>query len=73
MAVPRDPGSVDAEIESLWVNIRQQAARIRELEKMLDVWASPWWKRLLFWLDGWPANRLADRPAWRPWRRWFTS
>lgn len=63
----------NAEIDSLWTNVNQQADRIRKLEKLADVWDSPWWKLLLFWLDGWPLHRVVERPAWRPWRMWFTS
>lgn len=34
---------------------------------------SPIWKRLMFAVDGWPLSRVVTRPAWRPWRRWWTS
>jgi hypothetical protein len=40
---------------------------------MLDVWDSPWWKLVLFVIDGWPLRRVVERPQWRPWRRWVTS
>jgi hypothetical protein len=70
---PDCPSSHRAEIDSLWVNCRQLAGRVRYLEKLADIYESPGWKRLLFVLDGWPAHRVVSRPAWRPWRRWFTS
>ena len=63
----------DPDIDSLWVNYRQLEARVRLLEDLVDVNASPLWKRVLFVIDGWPLNRVVDRPQWRPWRRWFTS
>jgi hypothetical protein len=63
-----------AHIESLWENVRQQSARIRKLEDMIDTRSTPLWKRIVFRLDGWPPwHVVADGPAWRPWRRWWTS
>ena len=69
----RDPASMDAEIDSLWKNVKQLAGRIRVLEKLADVWDSPWWKLALFVIDGWPLRRVVSKPQWRPWRRWWTS
>lgn len=64
----------DAHVRSLWLNHEQLAARIRDLEKMIDTKDSPWWKRLLFRLDGWsPWYHLDEHPRRRPWRRWWTS
>lgn len=55
-------------------NVVQLRARVRHLEKLIDTLDSPWWKRLLFRLDGWgPWYRVAPAPAWRPWRRWYRS
>lgn len=69
-----DDPSYRAEVESLWFNVDQQADRIRMLEKMLDTRATPLWKRILFRVDGWPSwSIVAKNPAWRPWRRWWTS
>lgn len=63
-----------AHIDSLWANSKQQAARIRTLEKMLDTRATPLWWRIVFRLDGWSSWPTVDSaPAWRPWRRWWTS
>ena len=66
-------GLDEANRESLWFNYRQLAGRVRALEKLVDVWDSPWWKLALFVLDGWPLKRVVARPQWRPWRRWWTS
>lgn len=64
----------DARLASLELNQRQQAARIRTLEKMLDTRATPLWRRIVFRLDGWPSwTIVVDRPAWRPWHRWWVS
>jgi hypothetical protein len=74
MSAPDPLASANAEIESLKVNVRQHAGRIRELEKKLDTRATPFWKLILFRLDGWPSWAIvADYPQWRPWRRWWTS
>lgn len=64
-----DVASTAAEIESLKVNVRQQANQIRDLEKRLDTLQTPLWKRILFRLDGWPGQRDLNAPgrAWRPW------
>jgi len=59
---------------SLIVNDEQQAARIRKLEKMLNTRDTPLWRRIVFRFDGWPSwTVVAERPSWRPWRRWWTS
>lgn len=63
-----DPSSVEAEIDSLKQNVEQLCARVRLLEKKSETFAeTPFWKRLVFWLDGWPLSRLAARRTWRPW------
>lgn len=63
-------------------HVRSLITRVRELERLasdhdqrFDTLQTPTWKRLLFRLDGWPGQRdlNADAPAWRPWRRWWTS
>jgi hypothetical protein len=65
----------DAEvhINSILINMEQQAARIRQVEKLLDVWDSPWWKIALFVIDGWPLKRVVKKPQWRPWHGWWVS
>jgi hypothetical protein len=69
-----DLASLEARIESLEFNQDQHAHRIRAMEKCFDTADSPWWKRLLFRVDGWgPWSRLRQMPHWRPWRRFYTS
>lgn len=65
----------DAEvhIKSLWVNVEDLQKRVRYLEKLEDIWNTPWWKIVLFVIDGWPLRRVVRQPQWRPWRRWWTS
>lgn len=56
------------------INIKQLQAQVRHLEKIVDTMSSPWWKRLLFRLDGWPSGwHVVREPAWRPWRPWYRS
>ena len=66
-----DESSVEAEIESLWINIGLLFDRVRDTEKRFDTLQSPWWKRLWFRIDGWPGIRDLNAPqrAWRPWHR----
>ena len=75
----------DARVRSLEEaeqHVRSLTARSLELERIvsdhaqrLDTLQTPLLRRILFRLDGWPGQRdlNADRPAWRPWRRWWTS
>ena len=50
--------------------VKELERRVRHLEKMLDTLGTPWYKRLWFRIDGWPPwYVVAQRPAWRPWRR----
>jgi hypothetical protein len=66
--VPRDLDSLASNIESLWVNINQLHQRTMDHEQRFDTLQTPWWKRLLFLLDGWPWYDLnAPRRRWRPW------
>lgn len=63
-----------AEIESLQVNQTEIYRRLRLVEKQLDTRATPLWRRILFRLDGWPSwTIVAQKPQWRPWRKWWTS
>lgn len=72
--MPNDPDSLRAEIESLKTNMQLLQTRVRIEEKKTETFdETPWWKRLIFWFDGWPLYRLADKPRSRPWRRWWIS
>lgn len=64
----------DVVARSHQVQIDALADRIRHVEKQLDTHGSPWWRRIIFRLDGWPAWWVVARePADRPWRRWWKS
>lgn len=55
-------------------NLAEQERRLRAVEDLWDTYAhTPLLRRLLFALDGWPTKGLAERPGWRPWRRWWVS
>ena len=52
--------------------------RLDALEKGLidhaqrfDTLQTPWWKRVLFWIDGWPWYDLNGERKRRPWRAVF--
>jgi hypothetical protein len=65
---------LEAEVASLKVNLYhpdQLCDRVRLLEKKSETFVeTSWWKRWLFWLDGWPTTELATKRHWRPWH-WF--
>jgi len=64
----------DAVVRSLQAQITELARQLRIVQKQLDTHGSPWWKRILFRIDGWPAWWIIARdPDWRPWRRWWRS
>lgn len=70
----RDVDEAATHLTSHEVRLDEIERRLRIAEKKLDTgWETPLWKRLVFWLDGWPLHRLVMRPAWRPWRHWWTS
>lgn len=74
----RELGSLRARVASLetnvhddgqlWPTVRDHAQRFDTLETSLA-------RRIVFRMDGWPGQRNlnAERPSWRPWRRWWTS
>ena len=65
---------VDPVVSSLQAQITELARQLRIVQKQIDTHGSPWWKRILFRIDGWPAWWIIARdPDWRPWRRWWRS
>ena len=63
------------EIISLKVRVQQLEQVQSDHAQRFDTLQTALWKRILFRLDGWPGQRNlnADAPAWRPWRKWWTS
>jgi len=62
-------------IASLAARIDQVERELRDVTQRLDTLQTSAWRRIVFRIDGWPGRRNlnADRPSWRPWRRWWTS
>lgn len=61
-------------VRSLTARVGELERRLRVHDEMMDTRDTAWWRRLLFRVDGWPRwTTVAQRPAWRPWRRWWTS
>ena len=59
-----DEESIKANLKSLALNDEQLAGRVRELEEMIDTRSTPFWKRILFRIDGWPPWYIvAEKPA----------
>jgi hypothetical protein len=64
-------------LEEAEVHIASLARAIDGLERQVvdhghrfDTLQTPWWKRVIFWLDGWPWYDLNGVRAHRPWHDW---
>jgi hypothetical protein len=56
--------------ESVVASVRELGRMVSDHAQRFDTLQTPFLKRVLFWLDGWPWHDLnAAAPAWRPWRR----
>lgn len=61
-------------ISSLIVRVSELERRLRTEEKVSDTFIlTPWWKRLIFHLDGWSGHLLQANPQKRPWHHWWRS
>lgn len=61
--------NAESEITSLKVNKDITQNLVMDHEQRFDTLQTRWWKRLWFYIDGWP-GRLdlnADKRQWRPW------
>lgn len=63
-------------LEEARVHIASLNARVKTLEiqvhrqfEMIDTLWTPPWKKLWFWIDGWPLYRVVEKRRWRPWHR----
>lgn len=65
-----DLDSLHCEVESLKVRVGELERAHRLTEERVDTLWTPPWKKLWFWVNGWPLYRLADAPKPRPWHRW---
>ena len=55
--------------ESIGVRLAALEGAVSDHAQRFDTLQTPWWKRLLFAIDGWPWYDLNGRQAWRPWHR----
>lgn len=60
-----DVGSLQQAVTSLYIELRQAQM------ELIVLCRSPWWKKLWWAFNGWPIDRLADKPTHRFWHRWF--
>lgn len=58
-----------AEINSLWINVQQLKRDYRDHTNRFQTLQTPWWKRVWFWIDGWPWYDLNGIQKRRPWHR----
>lgn len=63
---------LEQQVESLRVNVHDQGQlwpTVRDHAQRFDTLQTPWWKRVAFWIDGWPWYDLNGTQRWRPWHR----
>lgn len=73
-ALERQYANLYAEVKALNLRCSSVERTMMVHDEELDTgFRTPLWKKALFVIDGWPLSRLADRPAWRPWHRWWVS
>lgn len=59
-------------IESLTRRLQAAEITISDHEQRFDTLQTPFWKRIWFWIDGWPwhdLNGTQKHRAWHGWRR----
>lgn len=57
-------------LEDLTIRVSELERIVRDHAQRLDTAQTHQWKRLWFWLQGWPLTDWnADQRNWRPWRR----
>lgn len=56
-------------VESLSQRLDVVAAQVMDHEQRFDTLQTPFWKRVWFWIDGWPWYNLNGRQRRRPWHR----
>jgi len=64
-----DVQSLEQEVISLKTRMLATERLVRDHAKRFDTLQTPWWKRVVFALDGWPWYDLNGRQKWRPWHR----
>jgi hypothetical protein len=57
-------------VRSLWANVDELHRLVNDHGKRFDTLQTPFWKRVWFWIDGWPWHDLnAPIQKHRPWHR----
>lgn len=63
----------EAEAVILAIYLRQGEIlrQLRDHEARFDTLQTPFWKRMVFWINGWPWYDLNGKQNHRLWHRWF--
>lgn len=56
-------------IRSLTIRVHLLELTASDHSQRFDTLQTPFWKRLWFWIDGWPWYNLNGKQAHRPWHR----
>lgn len=56
-------------IETLTRDMKVLAGRVSDHEQRFDTLQTPFWKRIWFWIDGWPWHDLNGTQQRRVWHR----
>lgn len=67
----RDFNEAEFYIRFLVDRLNALEPEVRDHSHRFDTLQSPWWKRMLFKLNGWPWYDLNGSQANRPWHRWI--
>ena len=49
--------------------IKELRIKVSDFEQRFDTLQTPFWKRVIFWIDGWPWHDLNGTQNKRPWHR----
>ena len=55
--------------ESMLIRLQQLEQTISDHRQRFDTLQTPWWKRVLFKINGWPWYNLNGKQAHRPWHK----
>lgn len=56
-------------IQVLYRQVEDLERLVRDHAQRFDTLQTPWWKRVWFWIDGWPWHDLNGVQTRRPWHR----
>lgn len=55
--------------DSMQIRIRDLERQVSDHRQRFETLETHWWKRVWFWLQGWPWYPLNGERGTRPWRR----